>query len=145
LEEKIVECMEKVDAMGGIVTAISNGYIQREVARQAYMYEKRIQSGELIKVGVNKYRIEEEEERKIEFHEYDPARAEAQIKRLNEVRAKRDNAEVNRRLDVLRKVAESSENIMPYVIDTVRAYATVGEITNVLKEVFGEFKEPVGL
>ena len=93
-------------------------------------------------MGVNKYRIEEEE-RNIEFHEYDPALAEEQIRRLNQVRAERDNDEVARNLTRLREAAKGEENLMPSMIDAVKCYASVGEITAVLKEVFGEFKEPV--
>ena len=104
-----------------------------------------IQSGELVKVGVNKYRIEEEEERTIEIHEYDPSLVKQQIKMLNQVKGSRDNKEVSRSLEKLRAKAQTDENLMSYIIDCVRAYATVGEITTVLKEVFGKFEEPVGI
>ncbi len=144
LEDEITKCMKEVEKSGGIVKAVSEGYIQREVAKQAYLHEKRIQSGEEIKVGVNKYRIEEEE-RNIEFHEYDSALAEEQIKRLNQVRAERDNNAVTKSLDKLREAAKGNDNLMSYIIEAVKCYASVGEITKVLKEVFGEFKEPVGL
>ncbi len=145
LEDKIVDCMNKVEKRGGIVSAISKGEIQREVSRQAYLCEKMIQSGELVKVGVNKYRIEEEEERTIEIHEYDPSLVKQQIKMLNQVKGTRDNKEVSRCLEKLRAMAQTDENLMPYIIDCVRVYATVGEITTVLKEVFGKFEEPVGI
>jgi methylmalonyl-CoA mutase N-terminal domain/subunit len=145
LEDKIVECMNKVEERGGIVSAISQGDIQKEVSRQAYLHEKMIQSGELVKVGVNKYRIEEEEDKTIEFHEYDPGLEEQQIKMLNQVKQTRDNKEVLERMEELRTMAQTDKNLVPYIINCVRAYATVGEITSVLKEVFGEFKEPVGL
>lgn len=145
LEDKIVDYMDKVEKQGGIVSAISKGEIQREVSRQAYLYEKKIQSGELVKVGVNKYRTEEEEERTVEIHEYDPSLVKQQIKMLNQVKGNRDNKEVSRCLEKLRAIAQTDENLMPYIIDCVRAYATVGEITTVLKEVFGKFEEPVGI
>jgi methylmalonyl-CoA mutase N-terminal domain/subunit len=144
MEKKIVEEMAKVDEMGGIVKAISEGYVQREVARQAYLYEKGIQDGTIVKVGVNKYRMEEEE-RDVQLHEYRPEQAEEQIRWLNQVRAKRDGAAVSQALEKLRHAAEGTENLMPYIMEAVRAYATVGEMTQVLKDVFGEFKEPVGL
>jgi methylmalonyl-CoA mutase N-terminal domain/subunit len=143
IEEKIVDCMNKVEERGGIVSAISEGLIQKEVSRQAYLYEKMIQSGELVKVGVNKYQILEDEERTIEFHEYDPSLVEQQIKMFNKVKSTRDNKDVSRKLDKLRAMTQTDENLMPYIIDCVRVYATVGEITMVLKEVFGEFEEPV--
>jgi methylmalonyl-CoA mutase N-terminal domain/subunit len=144
LEKKIAEEMERVELMGGIVKAISEGLIQREVATQAYRYEQGIQSGEIVKVGVNSYRVEEEE-RDVELHEYRPQQAEEKIRRLNELRSERDNAAVSEALSKLRQAAEGSENMMPAIMDSVRVYATVGEMTQVLKDVFGEFKEPVAL
>jgi methylmalonyl-CoA mutase N-terminal domain/subunit len=144
LEGKIVDTMKKVDDMGGIVKAVSEGYIQREVAHQAYKREKAIQEGRIVKVGVNKYKIKEEEH-SVEFHEYDQAQTKEQIRRLNKVREERGDAAVQKTLDVLREKAKGDENLMPYIIDAVKAYATVGEITKVFKEVFGEFKEPVNL
>jgi methylmalonyl-CoA mutase N-terminal domain/subunit len=144
LEERILEEMERVERMGGIVKAISEGLIQREVARQAYLYERGIQSGEIVKVGVNKYRIEEEE-RDVELHEYRPEQAEIKIRRLNQLRSERDGQQVTESLERLRQAAAGQGNLMPYVMDAVRAYATVGEMTQVLKDVFGEFREPVVL
>lgn len=144
LEKKIVEEMERVERIGGIVKAISEGLIQREVARQAYRYEQGIQSGEITKVGVNRYRLEEEE-RDVELHEYRPEQAEEKVRRLDELRSQRDNAAVTEALEVLRTAAQGSENLMPQIMDAVRVYATVGEMTQVLKDVFGEFKEPVAL
>ncbi len=143
LEEKIVDCMNKIEKRGGIVSAISKGEIQREVSRQAYLYEKMIQSGELVKVGVNKYHTVEEEDRTIEIHEYDPSLVKQQIKMLNQVKETRNNKEVSKSLEKLRTMAQTNENLMPYIIDCVRAYSTVGEITMVLKEIFGKFEEPV--
>ncbi|UCF09162.1 MAG: methylmalonyl-CoA mutase [Thermoplasmata archaeon] len=144
LEEEIVKCMREVEERGGIVKAVSDGYIQSEVSRQAYLHEKKIQSGEIVKVGVNKYRMEEEE-RNIEFHEYDSKQAEEQVKRLNSVKSGRDNDRVKQNLNALKEKAQSDANLMPCIMDCVRSYATVGEITKVLKEVFGEFSEPVKL
>ena len=144
LENKIIAEMDKVEELGGIVKAISEGLIQREVARQAYLYERGVQSGEVVKVGVNKYRIEEDE-RDVELHEYRPEQAEEKIHRLNELKAQRDSARVSEALESLRRAAQGSENLMPVVMEAVRAYATVGEMTSVLKDVFGEFEEPVGL
>jgi methylmalonyl-CoA mutase N-terminal domain/subunit len=144
LEKKIVEEIERVERMGGIVKAISEGLIQREVAGQAYRYEQGIQSGEIVKVGVNSYRIEEEE-RDVELHEYRPEQAEEKIRRLNELRSQRDTAAVTEALGRLRQAAQGPENLMPQIMEAVRVYATVGEMTQVLKDVFGEFKEPVAL
>ena len=141
-EKRIVACMEDVKRTGGIVKAVSEGYVQREVSRQAYETERKIQSGEIVKVGVNKYRIDEEE-KSVEYHEYDKEKAEEQIRGLNEVRARRDDAAVKEKLDILRIKAEGNENLMPYIIEAVRTYATVGEIADVFRDVFGEFREPV--
>jgi methylmalonyl-CoA mutase N-terminal domain/subunit len=144
LEKRIVEMMEKVEKEGGIVKAVASGYIQNEVAKQAFLLEKGIQEGKITKVGVNKYRMEEEE-REMETHDYKPEEAEEQIKRLRKVKKERDDSKVSETLKKLKKAAEGDENLMEYVIDSVRAYATVGEITSTLKEVYGEFKEPVRL
>jgi len=145
LEKRIVEQMKKVDEAGGIVMAVSEGLIQREVARQAFEHERRVQSGEIPKVGVNIYSMDEEESRDIEFHPYDPKVGEEQIALLSRVKAERDDEAVAKALAVLREKAATSENLMPYIMDAVRVYATVGEITKVFKEIFGEFDEPVNL
>jgi methylmalonyl-CoA mutase N-terminal domain/subunit len=142
-EKRITAAMAEVDNRGGIVKAVSEGYIQAQVSAQAYEMEKAIQNGEFIKIGVNKYRMDEEEERSVEFHEYKRELAEEQIRRLNAVREKRDDAGVNQKLDILRDKAAGTENLMPYLIDAVSAYATVGEIADLFREVFGEFDEPV--
>ncbi|MEM3042577.1 MAG: methylmalonyl-CoA mutase family protein [Thermoplasmata archaeon] len=146
MEKRIVETMRDVDARGGIVKLISEGAIQREVSRQAYLLEKKLQSGELVKVGVNKYRQEAEaEERKVEIHEYNPQAAMEKIQELRKLKAHRDNAAVRSALERIREKAATSENLMPYIMDAVKLYATVGEITAALKDVFGTFKEPVNL
>jgi methylmalonyl-CoA mutase N-terminal domain/subunit len=145
MEKRIVEQMKKVDEAGGIVRAVSEGQVQREVALQAYDYERKVQEGVITKVGVNKYRLEEEESREIEFHEHNPKVAEAQIAKLTKLRNERDNDAVEKALNTLREKAGTSENLMPYIMDAVGSYATIGEITKVFKEVFGEFKEPVKL
>jgi methylmalonyl-CoA mutase N-terminal domain/subunit len=144
LEKLICEMMDKVEKKGGIVKAVADGYIQNEVAKQAFLLEKGIQEGKTIKVGVNKYR-EDEEEREIEFHDYKSEEAQKQIKRLNKAKRERDGSKVSKALKELKKAAEAEDNLMDTVIDAVRAYATVGEITATVKEVYGEFKEPVRL
>lgn len=121
--------------------AVKMGYIQREVAKQAYLYEKALQEGRVHKVGVNIYK-EEEDEEEVQLHEYNPAAAEAQINSLNEVRRTRDQGKVARSLKELEKAAKKRQNVMPYLLESVKAYATLGEMTRVFKEVYGEFKEP---
>jgi methylmalonyl-CoA mutase N-terminal domain/subunit len=142
-EKRIRDVMAEVENQGGIVKGIANGYIQAQVSAQAYEMEKAIQNGEFVKIGVNKYRTEDEEEREVEFHEYEPALAEEQVRRLYAVREKRDDNAVKEKLDTLREKAAGTENLMPYLIEAVKVYATVGEIADVFREVFGEFQEPV--
>ncbi len=140
MEEKIKEEMLRVQKMGGMINAISSGYIQREVARQAYEFEKSLQNGEIVKVGVNKYT--EGDQPDVELHEYDDSWVNTQISRLKELRRTRDNREVNRSLKALQKTAKSGNNVMPALVDCCRAYATVGEMTGVFRDVFGEWDEP---
>jgi methylmalonyl-CoA mutase N-terminal domain/subunit len=140
MEEKIVEEMKRVDELGGMLKAVETGYVQREVAKQAYEFEKGVQRGELIKVGVNKYN--EGEEMEVELHEYRQGSAEEQIQRLKEVKRERDNRKVAQLLKDLDKAARAEKNVMPYLLECCKAYATLGEMTKVFKEVYGEFKEP---
>jgi methylmalonyl-CoA mutase N-terminal domain/subunit len=145
-EKRIREEIKKVDAMGGMVKLVADGTIQREVSMQAYILEKKLQRGEMVKVGMNKYRHEGPgEEQAVEIHEYDAHTAKEKIEGLRQVKASRDNTAVKTALDNLRGAAKGKENLMPYILEAVKTYATVGEMTNVLKEVFGKFKEPVNL
>ena len=140
MEEKIVEEMAKVDKLGGMVKAISAGSIQKEVARQAYEFEKGVQRGELIKIGVNKYAGGEQGT--VELHEYSDVSAIEQIKSLKELRRTRNGKEVSQTLKALEKAARDKENVMPYLVDCCKAYATVGEMTGVFRDIFGAFIEP---
>ncbi|MBW1973707.1 MAG: methylmalonyl-CoA mutase [Spirochaetes bacterium] len=140
MEEKIEEEMRKIEDIGGIVHAVSTGYIQRLVARQAYEFEKGVQTGELKKVGVNIY--VEGEPQEVELHEYNYESAEKQIESLKELRRTRNNREVTRTLKELEKGVKAKKNVMPYLVDCCKAYATVGEMTNVFRDIYGEFEEP---
>jgi methylmalonyl-CoA mutase N-terminal domain/subunit len=140
MEEKILEEIKRIDELGGMVNAVSSGYVQREVARQAYEFEKGVQSGELLKLGVNIYTEGEEEE--VELHEYSWESAEKQIEGLKEVRRIRDNKEVTKSLKSLEKTAREKRNVMADLLLCCKAYATVGEMAGVFREVFGDFKEP---
>lgn len=140
MEDKIKNEMTRVQKMGGMVHAISSGYIQREVARQAYEFEKSLQNGEIIKVGVNKYT--EGEQPDVEVHKYNDSWVGAQISSLKALRRTRDNQEVNRSLKALEKTSKSQNNVMPALVDCCRAYATVGEMAGVFRDVFGEWDEP---
>jgi methylmalonyl-CoA mutase N-terminal domain/subunit len=140
MENKIEEEMEKIEKIGGIVHAVATGYIQRMVARQAYEFEKGIQAGELLKVGVNIHT--EGESMDVQLHEYNRASAEKQIRSLRRVRRERNNRDVKRTLSDLTAAIKAGKNVMPYLVDCCKAYATVGEMTGVFREQFGEFNEP---
>jgi methylmalonyl-CoA mutase N-terminal domain/subunit len=140
MEEKILAEMKRVEELGGMVHAVATGHIQREVARQAYEFEKGIQRGEIIKVGVNKYT--EGEHPEVELHEHSEQWAEKQIQSLQALRRERDNREVARLLRELGRVVRGGQNVMPTLVQCCRAYATVGEMTGVFRDVFGEWREP---
>ena len=146
LEQRIVEEMKQVREWGGIVQAIAEGSLQRQVAAQAYAHERAVQSGEFVKVGVNKYRsTDRDQERAVLLHEYEPSAAQEQVRRLKDIKATRDQAAVDAALQRLRATAKTSENLMPAIMEAVEAYATVGEISAGFLAVFGEFQEPVAL
>ena len=141
IEEEAMKYIEKIDEMGGMIKAIESGYVQREIQKSAYEKQKAIDSGEITVVGVNKYQIEEEIQ--IELLRVDKAVVEKQIRRLQEFRKNRDVKKVEEALDRLRKAAEKEdENLMPYVLEAVKARATLGEMTDALRDVFGEFRAP---
>ena len=140
MEAKILEEMEKVEKVGGMVEAVSSGYVQKEVAWQAYEFEKKIQEGRVTKVGVNKYT--EGVDMEVELHEYNEEWARLQIKRLKELKKDRDNKAVKNSLKALEKAAREEKNVMPYLLACCKDYATVGEMSNVFRDVFGEFVEP---
>ncbi len=140
IEEGIQEYINKIDKMGGALEAIKKGYIQKEIMRSAYNYQKAVDSGEQVVVGVNKFTIEEEPALKL--LEIDESVEKRQIERLIRLKRERDNERVSQVLDKVRQVAKSDENIMPVLIEAVKAYATVGEITDALRDVFGEYREP---
>ena len=140
MDEKITAEMERVRKMGGMVNAVSSGYIQSEVSKQAYEFEKSLQNGEVTKVGVNKYT--EGEQPDVELHAYDDSWANTQIAKLKDLRRTRNNREVTRSLKTLEKTAREGDNVMPVLVDCCRAYATVGEMAGVFRDVFGEWAEP---
>ena len=140
MEGKILEEMEKVEKIGGMVKAVASGYVQREVARQAYEYEKRLQEGKVIKVGVNKYT--EGVDMEVELHEHNEEWASLQIQRLRELKRSRHNQGVAESLKQLERAAREKKNVMPFLVESCKAYATVGEMANVFRTVFGEHKEP---
>ncbi len=140
MEEKIQEEMQRIQKMGGMVQAVATGAIQREVAKQAYDFEKALQNKEAVKVGVNKYT--EGDHPEVELHEYDESWAEAQVASLQEVRRTRDDRAVAKQLKQLEQSARNGRNVMPDLVECCRVYATVGEMTDVFRQVFGEWQEP---
>jgi methylmalonyl-CoA mutase, N-terminal domain len=141
-EKEIREEMNKVDAWGGIINAVATGKIQEAVSIQSYHREKAIQDGTIPKVGVNCF-MSEEEAKTVEFHPYNVEAANRQIKKLNNVKHSRDPDKVKAAIEELRSDALQDKNLMPAAINAVKAYASVGEIIQVLKDVYGEYEEPV--
>ena len=142
LEEAISREIKRIDDSGGIVKAIASGTIQEAISRQAYHRELAIQKGETKKVGVNIYR-KEEEAKSVEFHHYDEKNATKAINRLKMVKENRSVIVVSKLLQRIRRDATYNVNLMPSIIEAVKAYATVGEITQALKDVYGEYEEPI--
>jgi methylmalonyl-CoA mutase N-terminal domain/subunit len=142
MEEKILEEMKKIRDSGGMVNAVASGSIQRMVAEQAYEFEKGLQTGEYIKVGLNKYTDGSEEHPDVELHEHNEQWVEMQIKSLEELRRTRDNREVSRLLKELEQTTRNGNNVMSALVNCCRAYATVGEMAGVFRDVFGEWDEP---
>lgn len=138
IEEKAVELIEKIDAMGGSVNAIEEGFIQEEIARSAYEYQRQIETNEKIIVGVNKYKLPEEEP--IPGFRVEDSIRELQVEKLKKLKTERENAKVDQCLQVLNDKASSGENIMPAVIEAVENKITLGEIADELRGVFGEYK-----
>jgi len=138
IEEEAVKYIEKIDEMGGAVAAVEQGFMQREIHRAALETQRRIESGEEVVVGVNRFRMEEEPEPQL--LRVDPSLAKRQIERLKDLRSRRDAGKVEESLAALKRAAEGTDNLMPYILDAVRAYATVGEICHALREVFGEYQ-----
>ena len=138
IERQALTYIEKIDALGGAAAAIEQGYIQREMADSAYGYLRSVEQHDRVVVGVNKFTDTEVE--KAEYLTVDPAIGQKQCARLAEMRQNRDNVAVAAALEKLKAEALSTDNLMPCLIETVKTYATLGEICGVLREVFGEFK-----
>ncbi|MBW1775421.1 MAG: methylmalonyl-CoA mutase, partial [Deltaproteobacteria bacterium] len=140
MEEKILEEMEKIEKVGGMVEAVSSGYVQREVAGQAFEFEKKLQDGTIPKVGVNKYT--EGVDMEVELHEYNESWAREQITSLQKLKSERDNKAAGDSLKDLEKAAKERKNVMPFLVRCCKDYATVGEMANVFRDAFGEHVEP---
>jgi methylmalonyl-CoA mutase N-terminal domain/subunit len=141
LEREAQTVIEAVDRRGGMIKAIEEGYVQRRIQDSAYAAQKRVVSGEDVVVGVNRYRVDEPEPESI--LRVDPAVETEQVRRLAEVKAGRDEAAVRRGLAGVWEAAGTADNLLPPILEAVRAYATLGEISDVLRDAFGEYRERV--
>jgi methylmalonyl-CoA mutase N-terminal domain/subunit len=141
MEEQVYAYWQQVADLGGVLPAIDQGFYQQEISSAAYQYQREIESNERVIVGVNGY-ADPDEEMRIPILEMDPQGYERQINRIQTLKLERDNECVGQCLEALRQAAAGTENTMPYILDAVRAYATLGEITDVFREVFGKYEEP---
>lgn len=141
IEKEVLEYIAKIDALGGSVKAIEEGYIQKEIQDSAYAYQMAIESNERIVVGMNSYTVKEAPPKGL--LRVDPSVGKAQEEKLKKLRSGRDNKAVEDALSVLEKKARGNDNLMYPILDAVRVYATLGEICNVLRRVFGEYQQKV--
>ncbi len=143
MEKDAFSYIDRIDELGGIIQAINVGYPQKEIADAAYRYQQQLDAKEKVIVGVNSH--ETQENRSVEILKIDPAVERSQASGVRRVKQERDNAVVDRHLDELRSAAKSGKNLMPVLIDAVKAYCTVGEISDVYREVFGIYQDPAWL
>ena len=139
IERKAMEYIEKIDAIGSAIKAIESGYIQGEIAESAYQYQKEIETKKRVIVGLNQFQIEEEPLRDI--LQIRPEVEQYQKEKLSRVKKERDDRKVKDTLAVLKKAAQGTDNVVPPILEAVKAYATLGEISDTLREVFGEYRE----
>jgi methylmalonyl-CoA mutase N-terminal domain/subunit len=140
MEEKTMDYIQKIDDMGGAIPAIEKGFFQKEIADSAYRYQREIDEKKRTIVGLNEYTTEQEA-CPIELLRVDPKAEKEQVARLQRLKRERDNRKAQETLQKLHYAAEKGENLMPTIIEAVKAYATLGEITDILRKVYGEYKE----
>ncbi len=141
VEEEAMNYIKKIDDLGGMIEAINSGFVQTEIQKAAYKYELEIEANERIIVGVNKYKVDEplpENLLRIDMNVQ-----KEQVAFLSKIKSERNNEAVNKTLSDLKNAAEGDDNLLPFILNSVREYASVGEICNILREVFGEYKEQV--
>ncbi|MCS7261730.1 MAG: methylmalonyl-CoA mutase family protein, partial [Anaerolineae bacterium] len=143
IERRADDYLERIDRMGGALGAIESGFIQREIQESAYRYQQAVESGKRIVVGVNRFQVREAQ--RLRTLRIDESVQHAQIRRLKQLRAERDSSTVTRALRELEVAAAGDDNLMPYILQAVEAYATLGEICAVLRRVFGEHRPAVGI
>jgi methylmalonyl-CoA mutase N-terminal domain/subunit len=140
MEEKAMDYIQKVDDMGGAIAAIEKGFFQKEIADSSYKYQREVDEKKRVIVGVNDYKIEKEK-LPIELLRIDPKVEKEQVANLQKLRRERDNRKVEEALSKLHRSGEKDENLMPPIIEAVKAYASLGEICEVLRQIYGEYKE----
>ncbi|MGD8505076.1 MAG: methylmalonyl-CoA mutase family protein [Candidatus Bathyarchaeota archaeon] len=140
IEEDAARYIEKIDNLGGATAAIEKGYMQREIVESAYRYQKEVESKERIVVGVNEFTTEEEEP--ITILRVDPSIEKHQVEKLNRIKRERNSRVVEKVLNQLRDAAEHNENLLPHILTATKKHATIGEICEVLKGIYGEYKAP---
>lgn len=140
IEREAYDYIKKIDEMGGAVAAIEKGYMQQEMAAHAYSYQRDIETGDFTVVGVNKF-VDNKPQEEQDVLLADLAIAEKQVSKVNAMKAKRDQAAVGKALAELKQACAGTDNLMPYIINAAKTYATLGEICGVMREVFGEYKQ----
>jgi methylmalonyl-CoA mutase N-terminal domain/subunit len=140
MEEETYNYFDKVEKLGGVIPAIEKGFFQREIAESAYKYQKEIDTNKRKIVGVNDYITDDETS--IPILKMDEKGEHRQINRIKKLRKERNNQKVEKHLHRLKKAAKGSENLMPYILDCIRSYATLGETCGLLREIYGEYEEP---
>jgi methylmalonyl-CoA mutase N-terminal domain/subunit len=147
-EDQVLKELDRIEEIGGVVKGIETGYFKRLIAEDAYQSYKDLESGKKIKVGVNRFRVEEEEV-PLKPYQLDPKEEAREIEELRELKTSRDRSSAEKALRGLKEMAgrpsRSENNLVPPIIEAVRAYATMGEICAVLREVYGEYLEPAVL
>ncbi len=142
MEAKMKAVIKRVDDEGGIVKSVAEGRVQDYVSKKAFEHHKELESGEFRKVGVNCYRVDEDNP-DVEFHPSKQEDLDLQLASLRKVKDERNNAEVERTLKALREAAKAGDNVMPAIMDAVKAYATVGEMTECMVDAYGRYEEPI--
>ena len=140
IEGKAVEYIARIDAMGGMVEAISHGFVQREIQDAAYAWQRQVEDKEQVVIGVNAYKTADPP---VTVMRVDPALEAAQVRRLKEFRARRDSTSARQAIDAVRAGARGTDNLMPLILAAVKASATLGEISDAMRDVFGEYRETV--
>jgi methylmalonyl-CoA mutase N-terminal domain/subunit len=142
LEERAFDILDEIDERGGMRKAVESGWVQGEIQDTAFERQREIESGERVIVGVNEYRVEEEEKAE-DIEEVSEAEQQRQRENVQQLREERDDEAVEAALDDLRAACEGDENVMPYIVTAVKAYATTGEICDAMRDVFGEYQGSV--